>query len=389
MRTEATVLKDGVYIGLAEEEYFRQPCLGSTDLAKLYQVGRGWWWQSRHNPANESEPTKSMTFGRAVHARLLEGAEAFARRFAIEPDPASIEGLIRTVDELKSALQERGAPPPPAKARKSDLLEYARLYLQGVPVWDLILDEWAQANQGKEAITRAEADELELMASLAAQEPNMVAVMAQEEGVQLAELSVLWTLPDGVRCRYRFDALVPSGNVDLKSVGNAIGSFKEAVGRQIRTYALDVQLAQSFEARKAAYELIQKRAIFGGTKEQRAWLRRFPTHAPLNAGTEPGWSWLWVFYQRPDPKAGRAPTILPLVVPYGDDLHRDGYRKAQLGLERYREAVRLFGLDKPWTELLPVHAVSGNHSAVLQLPPDWGAPAMRAPGEDQALAWRL
>ena len=39
-------LPDGVYIGLGETPYFRQRCLGSSDLAYLWDedTADGWWW---------------------------------------------------------------------------------------------------------------------------------------------------------------------------------------------------------------------------------------------------------------------------------------------------------------------------------------------------------
>ena len=388
MRTAPPVLKDGVHLHLPEDDYFAAPALGTTDLTKLWQFKRGWWWQSRHNPRNDAAPTKAMTFGRAMHTRLLEGRAAFELRFAIEPEPESYEGLLRTVDDIKSALEADGHPLPGTKAKKSDFVEYAKLYLPHRPSWDAILELFHKARGDREAISAQEAEEIELMAQLALEEPNLKAVMVAEDGVQLSEVSVLWTTPDGIRLRYRFDALVPSGNVDLKAIGNAAGRVEEAAAQRIRDYHLEIQLAQSFEARRRAYEFIKAGKIYGGSKDERAWLKLFPKRAPLDDGTRAGWAWLWVFYQRPDSKGGRAPTILPLVINFGEELHREGWRKITAALATYREALALFGLDKPWTQLLPTHATSGTSKHQLPLRPAWGELPGPAPDEEAALSWR-
>ena len=129
--------------------------------------------------------------------------------------------------------------------------------------------------------------------------------------------------------------------------------------------------------------------MFLGDRRARAWLRRFPAEAPLDRAdyTIPGWAWLWVFVQRPDPVQGRAPVVLPVREIFGSDLHRDGFRKLTTGLERFRAGRARHGLDRPWTSVLPVHDVQGRLQHTMILPP-WGVPPLRVEGEEEALAWR-
>lgn len=387
MRSEDQPLEDGVYLRLPEAEYFAQPRIGSTDLAKLWRRGRGWWWQSPFNPRRKASESKALTFGKALHARLLEGRPAMLDRFMVGPRQSDYPGVLVTIDDIREALSRAGHPAPGAKAKKPDFLEYARLYLPQAPVWENILEAFDLRRAGREIITSDEAWEIELMASLAAEEENLVAVMQATDGVPLTEVSVLWTHPEcGTRLRFRFDSILPDGNVDLKSIAGSYGSFPEQVERRIREYDLEVQMAQSMEARRAAYRLIRKGKIFGGRPEERAWLRKFPKHAPIDAGGKAGWAWLWIFYQRPDDK-GDAPIILPARETFGGDVHREGYRKLHVGLTVYREAVKRFGLDMPWTQIMPTHAFSGATERVLKLPP-WNFAPLRQPGEDEALDWR-
>lgn len=384
-------LGDGVYIGLPAEDYFAQDALGTTDLVHLWKFGEGWWWRSRHNPLHIDEPSEAMTFGSALHVRLLEGRQEFERRFAIEPRKADFPGLLTTSDEIKYALLHANAPKPAASARKSDLVELALTYLPDRPVWDDVIARFraeAKERGQAETISGDDAREIEIIAEAATADPQVAAALEAQGGVPLTELSVFWTPPGGPRQRYRFDSLLPFWGIDLKSIDNFRGGeFAAACAARIRDGALDVQMAQSFEARKAIYQAIAEKRVFGGDTRQRRWLMRFPREAPLEGKDGPQWRWLWVFTQRPDSKAGRAPMILPVDVTFGDDLHREGYRKAWTAIYRYRAYVAEFGFDRPWVRALPVHSLQGRNKHQIFLPP-WGEAAMRVPDEDRALEWR-
>lgn len=383
-------LPDGVYLDLPEDDYFEQGCLGSTDLTRLWKFREGWWWQSRHNPRAPQTATAAQTFGRALHCRMLEGPRAFCDRFAVAPDPATFgPELLRTSEEILEALSVAGAPKPSTKARKADLVEMAKLYVPGAKIWDSIIEAFKAAAGEREVIDADEAQDIELMCDLAGEEPNLQAVMDADAGASLTEVSVFWTLPGGTRLRYRFDKLLPDGNVDLKTVGDARGDFTEAVASRIKGDSLEIQMAMSFLARHAAYQAIEEKRVYGGDRAARAWLRRFPKEAPLDPGdhTIPGWAWLWVFYQRPDSRGGRAPMILPVRELYGSPVHLEGFRKVQTALQRYHQAVERHGLDRPWTRVLPVHDLQGKLKNHLILPP-WGEQPMPVAGEELAMNWR-
>lgn len=383
-------LKDGVYIGLPAEDYFAQDALGTTDLVHLWKFAEGWWWQSRHNPLHRPKATEPMTYGSALHVRLLEGSDAFNRRFAIEPGKHQYPGLLVTAEEIRYALLHANAPKPAAAARKADLVELALTYLPHRPIWDDIVARFRETARqvGKtEFITAEDAAEIEIIAGAATADPQVAAALEAQGGVRLTELSVFWTPPGGPRLRYRFDSLLPFWGIDLKTIDNYRGGeFGQAVTNRIVDGALEVQMAQSFEARRAIYDAIRQKRVFGGTTRERRWLMRFPREAKLAGDGGPQWRWLWVFVQRPDSDAGRAPMILPVDVTFGDDLHRDGYRKAATALARYREFVARFGLSSPWHRAMPVHSLQGKNPNFLTLPP-WGAAAIRVPGEDDALDW--
>lgn len=385
---DTAILPDGVYLGLPEERYFFQDALGSTDFGKLWSAREGWWWQSKHNSFAQRQTNKATAFGSASHVLFLEGREPFKERFFVEPDRRHFPDLLVTMDDIVSALEAGGHQLPPRRASKPDVVEFAKVYLPNRYIWDDILAK-ALRQAGKRTVLSAEdAFHLEVMLEAAMADPDMRAVVAADDGVPLTEVSVFLTLADGLRLRFRFDTLLPTLNADLKTIDN----FREkdlahAVGKQIGDSALDVQAAMSFMVRRYAYAHILAGNVYGGTKDQVKWLARFPKEAPLDGGDKPGWSWRWLFYQKPD-NSGRAPVIMPVTMEFGSLAHLDGWRKLLHALAFYRQQVATVGLDKPWTRVAPLHYmddVKNNRVAI----PHWVEQPMRVDGEEEGLTWKV
>lgn len=403
MFLEADQLPDGVYLGLPESRYFAQAALGSSDLANLWLYEEGWWWTSRWNPWWTDLGTKAKAFGSAAHCFLLEGPGPFKARYAVEPDPRQFPQLLVKRDDIISALRETGAPGKPEYAKLDALIELAKVYLPDHHVWPSIMDRFERSKGTRVAISAQDHWELEVMRDAAMSDPDMAAVITADGGVPLVEVSVFWTLADGTRLRFRFDALIPAANADLKTLGNVRGrDLTDAVGRRIGDGALDVQAAISFEARRHAYDhLAAGRLYVCATtdeppalassrprvlRDQVAWLKRFVLEAPLDLGDRPGWFWIWLFYQKPDGQ-GAAPTIFPATMAFGSLEHRDGYRKAATGLDFYRRKVAQVGLDKPWTRVAPVHRFDAAAPVRVTIP-HWIKAPLAVADEEDALTWR-
>lgn len=377
--TDTKPLRNGVHIGLAESEYFEQAALGSSDMVKLWTSGLGWWHQSKNNPYAKERDREFLDRGHALHCLMLEGAEAYANRFAVMPDKSWFPGVLVTKEDMETALKDFGAQRPSA-GRKSDFAHYCRTYLRDRPIWDDIIEKWTADNEGLIPIS-AETHRYVTQLTDAAHEEETIAPLIDPASEHLTELSVFWD-HGGTRLRFRFDALFPQFAVDLKSievVGN--DSLERAASRRIRDLHLDIQMALSFEARAAMYQHIEAGRIYGGTRQQRAWLKRFPTQARHQ---DRAWSWLWLFAQWPNESAGRAPEILPVWIEYGDQLHIDGVRKYLAALDTYTAAVKRFGLDTPWRSARPVHGLRGT-GPQLHLPPDYGPPVMPHRDEEAIL----
>lgn len=387
---------DGVYLNLPEPRYFCQglgaktakgSILGTTDLSALWLRKHGWWWKSRNNPFYRPGSTEAKTFGSATHALLLEGLEAFEARFAVEPNPKDYPDLLVSTDDLMSALEGAGAPMPNSRAKKQEFVDLAKAYLPDRHVWDLILERFTRTAGKREVISFEERWKLQVMLDACMADPDMNAVVTAGRGVRLNEVSVFWTLEDGIRLRFRFDTLLPPMVADLKTMrGGTNDDLATAIGKTIGLGALDVQAAMSFEARRMTYRFIEAGQVYGGTDEQNAWLARFPAEAPLDLGDRPGWAWLWMFYLKAD-ASGTAPTILPLRMDFGSAQHRDGLRKAMHALAFYRQQVATVGLTTPWTRVEPVHTMREADPLRVTIP-HWIEAPMAIAGEERSLSWR-
>lgn len=370
------LLPDGVWLNLPAEEYFGQG-LGSTDLIGLYKRKLGWWWSSHHNPRHKRKETAAQTYGSALHAIILEGEKAYAERFAVRP-PIPIEA-IDTILEMKARLLREGYRfTGTAGWTKDDWLKAMRDNLPRAPVTSNLLADWRKTIGDQ--VTEISADDdwcLRFMRDVIHDTARADNVEIRElfaenaDRPPLAEVSIFATEDYGfgpVRRRWRIDRMFPAFDMDLKSLGAWRGRpLKFEIGDLIAKYAYDLQRADYFDGRTAAYEHIRAGRVYGGTAEQRRWLMRFPDSFPT-------WDWVWMFYQKPDLVAGHAPVVFPV----WDDTYdgpstpsarrRSGMLKKANALALYQRAVAEFGLDKPWAHVETLHYADDRRSPSVSFP---------------------
>lgn len=370
-------IEDGVYIGLTDAEYFGQEALGSTDLIALHFRKWGWWWGSKYNPDRVEKVSKDRQFGKALHAILLEGIGAYEARFYAKPDPKDFEGLLTLKDEMKDRLRKEGFDLAKTSTFKLEQWEgLMRHYLPDVPVWGNIAADAAEAAGDREGLTALEDRMLRYMHEVAlsdARDDNQQirTMFADPHHPPLAEIAVFWT-ENGVRRRAKIDRMFPAFDLDLKSLGNYTGRpLPWVVGELIAKYGMDIQRDDYLDARTAAYTMLADGKLFGGTLEQRKWLRSWPESFAE-------WDWVWMFYQKPDP-GGRAPIIFPVmdVTREWDDLNTrwiysecviSGAIKKQAALRFYRENVARYGLGTPWARVEDLHFTDENRAPRIFLP---------------------
>jgi len=306
-------LQDGVYIGLSDETYFAQDRLGSTDLVRLHRDPSSWWYGSRHNPDRaERERTVELDFGSALHALVLEGDEAYAKRVRVRPD---------TYFDAKSGEEKKwhgGAGP---------------------------CKDWMEENDrpGVIILTQDADRRVRHMAELILNHPELGAPMRGG----LSEVSVLWTGVDGSKLRARFDKLLPHFIVDLKTFGgDARGAtIKQQCLGLVAQRDMDVQRFLYFQARTRMAGLIADGKLFGGNDHQRAWIAKA-------AGIE-DWAWCWIFYRRRDDARPYAPVVKPILRSHNDVTFDSGRRKVEVALQNYATFTERFHGAVPWAVVEP------------------------------------
>lgn len=385
-------LPDGVYLGLSDADYFAEDALGSTDLVKLHKRRHGWWWSSRHNPDYREPKNKARGFGRALHTILLEGLRAYETRYVVEPDKPKDAAV--TIDQMKAALAGAGLnieAPGLSKWKAWDWQEAMRDNLPDFPCWPNIqadflarLKELGDSDEHPiPTVTALEDRMLRVMLDAAMGNDGIRALLDDRSHPPLAEVSVFATLRDGTRRRWRFDRLYPGFTMDLKSLSGWTGRpLPWATGDQIAKYSMDIQRADYDRGRLVLNAFVRDGfQVFGGEIEERDWLRQL---VDLTAA-EAGWDWVWLFYQKPDPK-GDAPVIFPVMderwelsfgsedapsdhpVRVDGDMFKYGAAKADDGLAFYRAMKAEFGLDRPWSYVEDLHYTSEARQPRIFLP---------------------
>lgn len=164
-------------------EYHRLPRASKSGLDKIARS------PAHYKCRDQKEPSKAMRIGTALHSLVLEG----------------IAPLVMPEFSGKGSVALR--------------------------------DEWKAANEGLLIVSEDEHDAVTAMAASIAAHPIAGPAFRRTDG--RAEVSALWTCPDtGVECKSRFDWLLPSAIVDLKTTADASA---DAFARSVATYRYHVQ----------------------------------------------------------------------------------------------------------------------------------------------------
>lgn len=352
-------LAPGLYLNLPEEIYFGQNALGSSDLKTLLRAPADWWYGSRHNPdREEADDSKARILGRALHALMLEGTQAYEGRISVEPDPRDYPDLAKTTEDIKTLLTEAGVEFK-AKDNKGELVRLAVEAGFGDRVWDHITAKHVENVQlfGKMPLSSAQDRALRHMAGLVEKEPTIGSALRQG----IPEASVFFEDPawPGILFRARLDTTAPSMTIDLKTLSNWKGrSIPDMARRQIEEFEYDIQ--------RRFYD------------DARQWMRRFIVSGDIHVwheSCEPGefydvealdmetinllaeiantntWNWVWLFYQMRDDKAHKAPVVIPRWHAPEGEVYEEAGRKIVRALENYNDFVNRFGFEQPWCHI--------------------------------------
>lgn len=289
-------LAAGIYFGLDEDVYHRDPALGSGDMRSLRRSAPDFWWNSRMNSAREddADDTPARIFGRAVHRLVLEGEKAFDKEYARVPD-----------QDKDASASEKGQATKAAKALLARTKPFATML--AAKDYDRVVIAGAMITKHP-ALSRSFVD-------------------------GIPEVSVFWER-NGIMRKARIDYLKPAGVGDLKSITNLLNApLPHACRSQIASYRYDIQAAHYLEARARMGALFAAGAVYGD--HDREFLKRV-------VGTK-RFAFQFVFFQKT-----KAPMAWSCVLSPGNPIIEYAGNDLEVAAERYGHFLDIFGRNSVW-----------------------------------------
>ena len=398
----------GIYFGMPEEEYHAIPALSSSGLKKLAVSSMDYWANSNLNPDREEVEKKHLDLGKAIHAFVLEGEQAYLDRFAVDLDLSDYaeQGILVSTDEIKAAIGRftELAPVKPVGKTKQDFIDQlADLGSGAIP--DTVPDIKAaisafRCEQPVKPVTRVPdvlddgtefmrpATKDDLANQLLALDPNALVwdklfaanrrnhegktfidartdrririavrmIMGHEEIAKAfsggyPEVSIFWYCREtGVPMKARLDYLKLRAIVDLKSFGNNAGKpIDRAIESTIASYRYNLQQVVYDEAVAEAKAMIAERGAEC-------------VHQPVEAFDKSVIDWCQSWAKQPEPgfifvfqQTGNAPVTRGKIMPRGTVFSVTRSRVAALKA-KWAECAKTYGVD-PWLDIAPVDSI--------------------------------
>lgn len=218
---------------MTHEEYSALTGLNYSSMRDLAVSPLRFWYLHVNPDRPKEEPTAEMDFGSALHCAVLE-PDSFNNRYAREISPADYEGVLVTMEDLKSWLVERGVPPK--GTRKSQVAAQVNSAWggEGEPpmIWDELVAAHQQKTIGKVTFKSDDWTRLQNAAHALIEEPELQAII-----YQTGKVEALYSAKDpdtGVILKGRLDFATKRHTVDLKTFSQKRGkSIDRTVGDAI------------------------------------------------------------------------------------------------------------------------------------------------------------
>lgn len=336
---------DGIFFGLPADEYHADPAFSATGVKDMSVGPANYWRRSILNPDREErEESAALEYGTALHARLLEGRDAFEARYATAPNkddhPDAIDG-VEALRELCGKLEiKRGGT-------IAEMCERILVIEPEAALWPVVRRRHEEANEGKILLSDDTAKKIEATAACVASHPD--ASKALSGGYP--EVSIFWTdETEGVpvRMKSRLDRLKTKAVVDLKSFTNPRNKWIDrAVADSVATHNYHVQGV----------------TYCGGIETVKGLLRR--GECVVSGDVEPGFiealkasdehRFYFVFVENSAHPAIRVKRFDRAISAKEETLYwQKGAQILRSALETYRVCLKTFGPDRPWPDSAPM-----------------------------------
>ena len=324
------MLEDGIYFNLPAAEYHADKALGSTSIKAIALDPVDWQYDRRHPVERESLP---LIWGSGLHARALEGAEAFKRQFCVAPDEKDYPRALKTMDDMRTHARAIGVKGGRTKAEVAALI---RQHDPDAVIWDDIIDEFNRLHAGQTIISPKVCAEIEQAAQWMQADQMLSHIM--EDGTMTAgcsEVSIFITI-DGVRLKCRLDHLLPHAIIDLKSFRvQRMDRLERAALRALARERYDLQAADYFNLFHSSKPLFESGKVFGADDKAMEILKRAYAQKDLK--------WIWVLV-----KNSGAPQPLVRELETKSFLFGTAREEVNRAIDSYRKMRDKFGEDRDW-----------------------------------------
>lgn len=361
----------GIYFGMPEDDYHAIPALNSSGIKQITASPMLFWsktdWlcelaRQKKADATNDDDKYHQTIGKAYHARILEGREAFASRFAIELGPADYPDAISSTDDIKAAIREAGAKPitrvkdgfQDNAAKKDDWIAQLLELDPDAQVMSALKAKHREAHAGKTFISANDYTRLEIAAAMIERDPYLTDTFHNG----YPEVTLIWRCATtGVLMKARADYLKLDAIVDLKSIGNQREmSIEQAIRSAIGSYKYNFQPCLYQEGVLAVRELVREH---GASVVHTATPDGEQGEVPPETTFALEWSrhkgndeWHWIFQCK-----GDAPITRGVRFPSGGFVESDTCDLIERAKRKFVQYSEVYGCE-PWLDLAPIYTIS-------------------------------
>ncbi len=348
----------GIYFGLPMAAYLADSALGSGSLNDLNVSPITFWRKSKMNPEREVEETDDTANGTAVHARLLEGPEVFASRFAPALDPEDYPGVPESAKQLSAMCEVMGLAKSGTKAEMEKRIAAKD---PAFVSWGALESAYGKQHYGKAFLKPDHMKRIEATAKHVAAHPD--ANKALTGGYP--EVSIFWEDPEtGIRCKARIDNLKTRSAIDLKNFSNKNGvSIDRAISSSMSRYGYHTQAVHYSEGlsivrgmlRANPNGLVHPPKSLGGDEAIMGFVDE------LRSRAAPAHRFVFVFVESCAYPAIRVREFARFATdPHGNQTREEtlywkaGAANVRRALQTYDACMKAFGPNKPWVDVAPV-----------------------------------
>lgn len=201
---------------MTREEYDATPGVNYSLLRDLAISPLRCWAKHLDPERVEEEPSPQMQIGSALHAAVLE-PHAFDKRYYCALNPAKIEGVLVTIDDIRRFVEAAGMKPDPKyNKRKEDLVQWALSVFPNAPILDALQLQHDTLHAGKVCFKPDEWERVAWMAKILTDEPRIQQLLDDKT----AQFEVTLTAVDpetGLKLKGRLDMMTEHVVPDIKT----------------------------------------------------------------------------------------------------------------------------------------------------------------------------